>query len=108
MAEVNHVKTEADQRSLHSDHFVENADEIFDLNNLSSPDYNQSIFWIGFGLKDFRMGPATLHAEENEFEHQSNMQHLDSFILLDYQRIKEFYSSTELLDWNDVLNYILK
>jgi hypothetical protein len=55
---------------LHSNQFAGNAgtiDEIlFDLNNLSSPDYNQSFFSTGFGLEYFHSGPATLDAEMYE------------------------------------------
>jgi hypothetical protein len=102
---------EADQQSLHSDHFAANVATIeeilFDSNSLSSPDCNQSVFSTGFVLEDFYSGPASLDAETNEFEHESNMQQVHSITVPDDQRMKEFYDSTEPVDWNHVLNSIL-
>ena len=54
----------------------------------------------------YSSGPATLDAETNEVEHQSNMQQVKiSITVPDDQRMKEFYDSTELVDWNRVLSY---
>ena len=71
---------------------------LFDSNKQSSPGCKQSYFSTGFELEDifYSSGPATLDAETNEVEHQSNMQQVKiSITVPDDQRMKEFYDSTE-------------
>ena len=110
----NLAETEAGQQCLDSYHFAGNAaateleELLFDSNKQSSPDCKQSYFSTGFELEDifYSSRPATLDAKTNEVEHQSNMQQVKITITVpDDQRMKEFYDSTELVDWNRVLSY---
>lgn len=79
----------------------------FDLNDLSSPDYNffssTSEFCTGFGLEEFYTQSATLAAEAIQFEvtcsDESNMRCFD-------QGMDDFYASKKNLDGIDELDYI--
>eukprot|EP00253_Pinus_taeda_P007809 PITA_07809 len=108
-------------RSSLSEFLAEDAatltENLFDLNDLSSPNYNilsyTFEFCTSFGLEELYMQSATLATEAIQFEvacsDERNMQRVNSFYYLaNDQGMEDFDGNKTHLDWMHELGYIQK